>query len=116
MFKAYRDYLRAYGKRLYGTLLSGDMFALSNSFLISILALCAALPYLNTLRNEFVYDDIVQVLENPYIQSLRYIPQIFTTSAWSFTGQGPSNYYRPLMSFGYLLCYEVFGRSAYGFH
>lgn len=101
---------------MYRRLGACDAAALPNWFLITVLGLCAALPYLNTLWNEFVYDDSIQVLENPYIQNLRYIPKIFTTSAWSFTGQGPSNYYRPMMSFGYLLCYEVFGRSAFGFH
>src|SRR5579872_5798315 len=84
--------------------------------LLSLLFLCSVLPYLNTLFNDFVYDDSVQVLENPYIQSFRHIGQIFTTSAWSFTGRGPSNYYRPMMSLGYLFCYEIFGRSAWGFH
>ena len=103
-------------RRLRPLLLNGDATVASYWLPICILLLCAALPYLNTLFNQFVYDDSVQVLENPYIQNLRYIPQIFTTSAWSFTGQGPSNYYRPMMSFGYLLCYEVFGRSPYGFH
>lgn len=87
-----------------------------NWVLITVLAIVAALPYLNTLTNNFVYDDSVQVLENPYIQNFRYIRQIFTTSAWSFTGQGPSNYYRPMMSLGYLFCYRIFGRSAWGFH
>ena len=80
------------------------------------LILCAALPYLNTLFNDFVYDDSVQVLGNPFIQSFRYLREIFTTTAWSFTGQGPTNYYRPMMSLGYLICYQIFGRSALGFH
>jgi len=83
---------------------------------VVVLILCAAVPYLNTLLNDFVYDDSMQVLANPFIQSFHYLREIFTTTAWSFTGQGPSNYYRPMMSFGYLLCYQVFGRSAYGFH
>ncbi len=83
---------------------------------VTALILCAAVPYLNTLLNDFVYDDSVQVLANPFIQSFHYLREIFTTTAWSFTGQGPTNYYRPMMSFGYLLCYQVFGRAAYGFH
>jgi tetratricopeptide (TPR) repeat protein len=88
----------------------------NNWVLLGILLMCAALPYLNTLFNDFVYDDSVQVLENPFIQSFHYVKEIFTTSAWSFTGQGPSNYYRPMMSLGYLLCYQIFGPAAFGFH
>lgn len=84
--------------------------------LLIFLAACAALPYLNTLFNDFVYDDSVQVLENPYVQSFRHLGKVFTTTAWSFTGHGPSNYYRPMMSLGYLFCYQIFGRSPWGFH
>ena len=70
----------------------------------------AVLPYLNTLHNFFVYDDITQILNNPYLQSFHHLKEIFTTPVWSFLGGNyPRNYYRPLMSFGYLLCYQFFG-------
>lgn len=110
------DWLRAETKRLRTMLLRGDASILPNWVLLITLFLCASVPYLNTLSNGFVYDDNAQVLENPYVQNLRYIPHIFTTTAWAFNGQGPSNYYRPMMSLGYLFCYQIFGRSAYGFH
>jgi Flp pilus assembly protein TadD len=89
----------------------------SDVALLSILALCAALPYANTLLNAFVYDDSTQVLNNPYIQSFRHLKEIFSTTVWSYVGaQGLTNYYRPMMTFGYLLCYQFFGNLAYGFH
>jgi len=79
--------------------------------------LCAALPYINTLFNGFVYDDNRQVLANPYILNFRYLWEIFTTTVWSYVGaQGVTNYYRPMMTFGYLLCYQLFGPLSYGFH
>ena len=87
--------------------------------LIVFLALVplAALPYLNTLANGFVYDDGQQILENPYVHSFRYIGRIFGSTVWSFEGaQGVSNYYRPAMSLAYLICYKVFGPSPFGFH
>jgi Tfp pilus assembly protein PilF len=80
------------------------------------LMLCAALPYANTLLNSFVYDDRSQVLQNPYVRSFRYLRQIFTTSVWSFRLGPVSNYYRPMMTFGYLLCYKLFGFAPWGFH
>lgn len=84
---------------------------------IASLILCSTLPYLNTLFNGFVYDDNRQVLDNPYIQSFHYLPKVFGTTVWSFVGaQGVSNYYRPMMTLGYLFCYKVFGPLAYGFH
>jgi len=77
---------------------------------------CATLPYLNILVNGFVYDDDVQVVQNPYIRSFRYLKEIFTSDVWSFTGVIASNYYRPIMTLGYLLCFKLFGMRAYGFH
>ncbi len=85
--------------------------------IIALLIALGALPYLNTLLNAFVYDDEAQVLANPYLRSFRFLPQIFTLNVWSFRGQeGVSNYFRPMMTFGYLLCYKFFGPLAYGFH
>ena len=88
-----------------------------DTLLIGALILCAVLPYLNTLFNGFVYDDNRQVLDNPYLKSFHFLPQVFGTTVWSFVGmQGVSNYYRPLMTLGYALCYHLFGPLAYGFH
>src|SRR5579863_2524226 len=73
-----------------------------------ILFLLAVLPYVNIVFNEFVYDDGFQVVANPYAHSFRYLRRIFTTTVWSFQGaQGVSNYYRPMMTFGYLLTYQI---------
>ena len=85
--------------------------------LTGLVLLCASLPYLNTLLNGFVHDDNRQVLANPYIRSFRHLPEIFGTTVWSFLGaQGFTNYYRPMMTLGYLLCYQFFGQLPYGFH
>ena len=90
---------------------------LSNREILAALALLAVLPYLNILLNGFTYDDNTQVLNNPYIQNFRHLGEIFTTTVWSYIGaQGVTNYYRPLMLFGYLVCYQLFGPLAYPFH
>jgi protein O-mannosyl-transferase len=83
-----------------------------------VLAALAVLPYLNSLRNGFVYDDSDQVLNNPYLRNFHHLREIFTSSVWSFMGdfRGSTNYYRPVMSLGYLFCYQVFGPRAWGFH
>src|SRR5690349_12343403 len=82
-----------------------------------ILILLAFLPYLNTLVNGFVYDDRQQILLSPYVHSFRYLGRIFGSTVWSFEGaQGVSNYYRPLMTFAYLISYKIFGLLPFGFH
>jgi tetratricopeptide (TPR) repeat protein len=83
---------------------------------MAFLAVAAALPYLNTLRNGFVSDDEMQVLHNPYIRSFHYLTRIFTSAATSQIGAQRANYYRPLMNVGYLLCYQVFALRAFGYH
>lgn len=90
----------------------------SNPLTMAALLLAAALPYLNTLGNGFVYDDHQQILLNPYLRSFHYLRPIFTTSVWSFLGgtAGVTNYYRPLMTFAYLLCFQAFGASTFAFH
>jgi protein O-mannosyl-transferase len=83
-----------------------------------ILLLLAILPYLGSLSNGFVYDDDTQILANPYIQNFSHLKQIFTTTAWSYKGgaAGVSNYYRPLMTFGYLLIHEAVGDRPFAYH
>src|SRR5271157_5506049 len=89
----------------------------ARALLITLLVACATLPYLNILFNGFVYDDDTQVVKNPYVRSFLHVKEIFTTNVWSFKAGNPiSNYYRPIMTLGYLLCYKLFGMRAYGFH
>jgi protein O-mannosyl-transferase len=81
------------------------------------LLLLAAVPYLNALTNSFVYDDRLQVTGNPYVHSFRYLGKIFGSTVWTFEGaQGVTNYYRPLMTFAYLVAYKLFGPIPFGFH
>jgi tetratricopeptide (TPR) repeat protein len=87
----------------------------TSTFLVLFLVACV--PYANTLFNQFVYDDGFQVVGNPYAHSFKYLRQIFTTTVWSFLGaQGVSNYYRPMMTLGYLLTYQVAGLTPFTYH
>jgi tetratricopeptide (TPR) repeat protein len=82
-----------------------------------VLLLLSFLPYVNTLTGNFVYDDDFQVIGNPYVHSFKYVREIFGSTVWSFQGaQGITNYYRPLMSFAYLLIYKIAGPIPFTFH
>lgn len=77
----------------------------------------AAAPYANALLNGFVYDDASHVLNNPYLRSFHHLREIFGGSmAFRFGAFGVSNYYRPLITFTFLLVYQLDGPVAYGFH
>lgn len=97
----------------------------SNPFLVSgkrstalgIVLLLGMLLYANSLLNGFVYDDHFQVEHNPYTHSAKYVGKILTSTVWSFQGlEGQTNYYRPLMTLGFLLCNKVFQEFPAGFH
>jgi tetratricopeptide (TPR) repeat protein len=96
---------------------SRGLARLATPELLALLIFVAVLPYLNSLFNGFVQDDNRQVLFNPYLRSFSHLREIFATNVWSYVGaQGTTNYYRPLMTLGYLLCYQFLGPLAYGFH
>jgi len=85
--------------------------------LVGSLILLTLICYSNTLVNGFVYDDSPQILENPYVKSWRFLPEILTTTVWSFVGQaGTTNYYRPLMTLSFLMLWKIFGPIPFGFH
>lgn len=89
----------------------------TESISIVLLFLLAVGCYLNSLLNAFVYDDELQILQNPYIKSWHYLPAIFRTTVWSFIGAaGDTNYYRPLMTLTYLCLWKIFGDSPVGYH
>ncbi|MGD0884578.1 MAG: hypothetical protein ABSA46_06835, partial [Thermodesulfovibrionales bacterium] len=54
------------------------------ALLIFIIFLVSFAVYLNALSNDFVYDDSDQVLENHWIRDVKYLPDIFSKSVWSF--------------------------------
>ena len=84
---------------------------------VLLLFLSAIALYVNSLPNGFVYDDRTQILENPYIKSWHYLPQIFRGNVWSFLGPArTSNYYRPFLSLTYLLLWQAFADLPMGYH
>jgi tetratricopeptide (TPR) repeat protein len=89
----------------------------ADGLLPGLLLLLAVAPYVNSLRNGFVYDDLSQILSNPYVHSFRYLKEIFGSTVWSFQGaEGMLPYYRPVMTLGYALCWKLFGPIALGYH
>lgn len=67
------------------------------------------------LQNGFVYDDHTQVLKNPWITDPRYIPEILSSSLWSYSGY-TSNTYRPMLHLSFMASYLAFGFKAWGWH
>jgi len=76
---------------------------------LAVFALLIAVMYGSTLQNGFVYDD-AQVVDNPYMQDLKYFSKIVTGCTWEYAhGQceGRTNYYRPTQSLSYVLTWQI---------
>ncbi len=97
-----------------GTLFRGAFKEIS-PYMIPIILFISFALYFNTLLNEFVIDDIQQVVENPWIKDVKYIPEIFTSGVWAFEGR-KSSYYRPLIYIIYMISFYIFGLKPWGFH
>ena len=78
-------------------------------------AAAAFLATAGSVRNGFVYDDIPQVVRNPWIRDLGQLPTVFTTGAWDYAGT-TSNYFRPMMHVAYTATFGLFGLDPRGFH
>lgn len=80
-------------------------------FLLPLLCLLAYLP---SLRHDFISDDRPLVVENPYIKSWEYLPEMLSRDAWNISE--PTNYWRPVFSLSLALDYSLWGLNPLGFH
>jgi protein O-mannosyl-transferase len=81
-----------------------------------LLAAVSLALYADALRNGFVTDDTLQLQDNPFVMSYRYIPRLFATNVWSSLHSTLSNYYRPLQMLFYMGEYHLFGFRPGPFH
>jgi protein O-mannosyl-transferase len=89
---------------------------LNARILLAFVLLAAFLPYVGTLRYDWVYDDGGQIVYNPLVQSWRFAPRYLVEHMWSNQINVPPNYYRPMFLFWCLLNYSVFGLNPAWWH
>jgi len=86
-------------------------------YLLAALLGITAATYLQTLRFGFVSDDSLQIADNPFIKSWRYIPHYFVITVWSHLGaQSPGSFYRPIYLLWNLVNYSLFHLNPAGWH
>jgi Tfp pilus assembly protein PilF len=71
--------------------------------------------YIGCLSNDFVMDDYLHILSNPWIKNPKYLAEIFSSSLWSYGG-GNTSLYRPLIHVLFMGVYFLFGSDPMGFH
>jgi len=84
-----------------------------------ILVLLAALPYLNSLGNSFVWDDQQQIIMNPQLRAGADWSPLFSAGVWAHLHKdspGRNIYYRPLQMATYRAVIAVSGISYIALH
>ncbi len=83
--------------------------------LILLLLAAVAVSYGNSIYGSFVFDDYYQIVDNPYIKSIKNIPAIFM-SGFSHLNITAANYYRPILEVSYIKDRFLYGTWAAGYH
>lgn len=70
------------------------------------------------LFNDFIIDDFGQIVDNPYVHSLKYIFTYFNSSTFYIAGLPKlfGIYYKPLLPLSYSLMYAIAGPNPAFFH
>jgi tetratricopeptide (TPR) repeat protein len=69
-----------------------------------------------SVRSGFVFDDLTNILGNPWIKDWRLLPEAFSHHAAGFASDYSTSFYRPLMHVLYAAAYAVAGARAWAFH
>jgi tetratricopeptide (TPR) repeat protein len=84
--------------------------------LLGVVLLLTFLVYAGTLRFQFVYDDLPQILYNANVQSWHNLPRLFAQHVWSNQGGAVPNYYRPIFMAWCLVQFKLFGANPLPWH
>lgn len=75
------------------------------------------LVYIPATGYDFVVDDWILIVHNPFVRTANYLKEIFTQGFWSSQGiEGTIGFYRPLVQLTFLAERCVFGLRAAAFH
>ncbi|MBI5118704.1 tetratricopeptide repeat protein [Candidatus Poribacteria bacterium] len=85
-----------------------------------LLSVLVWVVFANTLSNDFVFDDISVIKNNPAIRNVKYVKLYFLRPFFSIgqptTGPVAYDYYRPLALLSFLADYSAWGLSPVGYH
>ncbi len=88
---------------------------MSRRLAVFFLIFITSVTYVNTLKNDFVWDDVFFIVNNNYIKDLDFIPQYFY-EAKTYASIPDYYIFRPLRTFVFALEYKLWGLNPRGFH
>ena len=84
---------------------------------VHILVVCcfAALFYLNSFNNFFVWNDWPLIIENFLVHDWSNLPEIFTSAFWKPLIGEPSQIYRPVVLLSFMADYALWHLNPWGY-
>jgi len=94
--------------------------ALLRKWTLAFVLVLSLVAYGRTLGYPFIYDDIYTIIEDPAVQSWRYLPDYFTKNVWYDlrlrSDSTLMNYYRPAFLLWFRINHMAFGVNPWGWH
>lgn len=81
--------------------------------IIFIIIATSQLVYLNSLLNQFAYDDEFTIVQNHFIKTWSNLPLLFHKKYFQFSGELS---YRPIVTLSYFIDYTLWKLNPLGFH
>ncbi|MBU1006275.1 MAG: tetratricopeptide repeat protein, partial [Candidatus Omnitrophica bacterium] len=82
---------------------------------LASLIIVVIIPYANSLRNPFMWDEEEIIVSNPMIKDLRYLPLVFKTDIFGRPVKA-GGFYRPLYMLSFAADYRMWGLDPFGYH
>src|SRR3990167_5471853 len=86
---------------------------LSLPILVLVVVCLSQFVYLNSLSNQFVYDDEFTIVTNYFIKTWNNLPSLFNKDYFKFSGELS---YRPVVTLSYFIDYTLWELNPFGFH
>jgi tetratricopeptide (TPR) repeat protein len=83
---------------------------------IFLIAIFAALFYIDSFDNFFVWNDWTLIIENFLIKNWRHLPEIFTSAFWKPLIGEPPQIYRPLTLVSFMADFSLWHLNPGGYH
>ncbi|MBM4054452.1 MAG: tetratricopeptide repeat protein [Planctomycetes bacterium] len=80
---------------------------------IFIIVCLSQFIYLNSLSNQFVYDDEFIITNNPFIKTWDNFPKLFSREYFEYSGELS---YRPAVTATYFIDYALWKLTSFGYH
>ena len=86
---------------------------LSLPILIFVIVCLSQFVYLNSLSNQFVYDDEFTIVTNYFVKTWNNFPLLFNSDYFKLSGELS---YRPVVTLSYFIDYTLWKLNPFGFH